>query len=50
MTAKAIDGAAISLVIPAYNRAQLISETIDAALAQTRPFAEIVVVDDGPVF
>lgn len=47
MTAKAIDGAAISLVIPAYNRAQLISETIDAALVQTRPFAEIVVVNDG---
>ena len=36
-----------SLVIPAYNRAHLISETIDSALAQDTPFAEIIVVDDG---
>lgn len=37
----------ISLVIPAYNRADLICETIDSALAQTLPFDEIIVVDDG---
>jgi glycosyltransferase involved in cell wall biosynthesis len=37
----------ISLVIPAYNRAALIAQTLDAALAQTVPFAEIIVVDDG---
>lgn len=37
----------ISLVIPAYNRADLIGETIDSALAQSYPFAKIIVVDDG---
>lgn len=37
----------ISLVIPAYNRASLIGETIDSALAQTIPFKEIIVVDDA---
>lgn len=38
---------AISLVIPAYNRADLIGETLDSALRQTLPFDEIIVVDDG---
>lgn len=38
---------AISLVIPAFNRADLITETLDSALAQTYPFSEIIVVDDG---
>jgi len=37
----------ISLVIPTYNRGPLIAETIDSALAQRHPFAEIIVVDDG---
>ena len=37
----------ISLVIPTYNRGDLIGETIDSALAQTAPFLEIIVVDDG---
>ena len=37
----------ISLVIPVYNRGHLIEETIASALGQHRPFAEIVVVDDG---
>ncbi|MET0962547.1 MAG: glycosyltransferase [Noviherbaspirillum sp.] len=37
----------ISLVIPSYNRAPLIGDTIAAALNQQQPFAEIVVVDDG---
>jgi glycosyltransferase involved in cell wall biosynthesis len=36
-----------ALVIPAYNRAHLICETIEGALAQKKPFAEIIVVDDG---
>ncbi|MEM8512414.1 glycosyltransferase involved in cell wall biosynthesis [Massilia sp. MP_M2] len=36
-----------ALVIPAYNRAHLIGETIESALAQRTPFSEIIVVDDG---
>lgn len=36
-----------ALVIPAYNRAHLICETIESALAQKKPFTEIIVVDDG---
>lgn len=38
---------AITLVIPSYNRAQLIIETINHALNQSLPFAEIIVVDDA---
>lgn len=38
---------AISLVIPSYNRANLITELLDSALAQVPPFLEIIVVDDG---
>jgi GT2 family glycosyltransferase len=37
----------ISLVIPTYNRAGLIAETLDSALAQIPPFLEVIVVDDG---
>jgi glycosyltransferase involved in cell wall biosynthesis len=37
----------ISLVIPCYNRGELIAETLKSALAQTMPFHEIIVVDDG---
>jgi hypothetical protein len=39
--------ASISLVIPSYNRASLIADTLDSALNQTVPFLEIIVVDDG---
>ena len=37
----------ISVVIPTYNRAALIGETLDAVLAQTVPPDEVIVVDDG---
>lgn len=37
----------LALIIPSYNRADLIGETIDAALSQAVPFEEIIVVDDG---
>jgi glycosyltransferase involved in cell wall biosynthesis len=37
----------ITLVIPTYNRGDLIAETLDSALAQSVPFLEIIVVDDG---
>lgn len=37
----------ISLIIPTYNRAHLLSGAVDSALAQTRLPDEIIVVDDG---
>ena len=37
----------ISVIIPAYNRAGLIGETLRSLLNQTLPAAEIIVVDDG---
>lgn len=36
-----------TLVIPAYNRGDLIAETIQSALQQSVPFHEIIVVNDG---
>jgi glycosyltransferase involved in cell wall biosynthesis len=37
----------ISIVIPTYNRAGLIRETLDSIKAQTSPHWEAIVVDDG---
>jgi glycosyltransferase involved in cell wall biosynthesis len=37
----------VSVVIPTYNRAGLISETIDNVLGQSYPNLELIVVDDG---
>jgi GT2 family glycosyltransferase len=37
----------ISLIIPAYNRSELIAETLRSLLNQTIPAKEIIVVDDG---
>jgi glycosyltransferase involved in cell wall biosynthesis len=37
----------ISVVIPAFNAADTLAETIDAVLGQTREPLEVVVVDDG---
>jgi glycosyltransferase involved in cell wall biosynthesis len=37
----------LSLVIPTYNRADLIGPTLDSALNQSQAFFEVIVVDDG---
>ncbi len=37
----------VSIIIPTYNRAHLVCEAIDSALAQTYPHKEVIVVDDG---
>jgi glycosyltransferase involved in cell wall biosynthesis len=37
----------ISIIIPAYNRADLIAETLDSILAQTYKNWECIIVDDG---
>ncbi len=39
----------ISIVIPAYNAAETLSETINALLAQTYPHWEAIVIDDGSI-
>jgi glycosyltransferase involved in cell wall biosynthesis len=36
-----------SIVVPTYNRAQLLSQALDSVLAQTLSCYEIVVIDDG---
>ncbi|MEX2175667.1 MAG: glycosyltransferase family A protein [Pirellulaceae bacterium] len=37
----------ISVIIPTYNSAPLVVEAVESVLAQTRPAAEVIVVDDG---
>ena len=37
----------ISVVVPVYNRERLLREALESVAAQTRPPAEIIVVDDG---
>jgi tetratricopeptide (TPR) repeat protein len=39
--------AQVSVIIPTYNRSQLLRLTVESVLAQTYPNIEIIVVDDG---
>lgn len=41
------EGPLVSIIIPTYNRAHLIRETLDSVLAQTYTHWECIVVDDG---
>lgn len=42
-----ISNHSISVVIPCYNAAPFLRETLDSVLNQTRPAMEVIVVDDG---
>jgi glycosyltransferase involved in cell wall biosynthesis len=42
-----VSSATISVVIPCYNGAKYLRETLESALAQTHPPLEVLVVDDG---
>lgn len=37
----------VSVIIPTFNRAGWLSESIDSVLHQTHPSVELIVVDDG---
>lgn len=37
----------VSVIIPAYNRADIVGETIESVLAQTYPKFEVIIIDDG---
>ena len=37
----------VSIIIPAYNQEQFVTQAVDSALAQTYPNVEVIVIDDG---
>ena len=40
----------VSIIIPTYNRAQLIGETLESVITQTDVNWEFIVVDDGSTY
>jgi glycosyltransferase involved in cell wall biosynthesis len=44
---KAAPSGRVSVIIPAYNAAPFIKETIESVFAQTYPYFEVIVVNDG---
>lgn len=46
-SAQGINGSRVSVIIPCYNAAQFLTETIESVLAQTYSNYEIIAVDDG---
>ena len=47
MTQRSEQPISVSVVIPTYNRSDLITASLDSILAQTRPPDSVIVVDDG---
>src|SRR5262245_48814013 len=47
MSLKPLRAPSISIVVPCYNGALYLRETLESALAQTVPPLEVIVVDDG---
>lgn len=41
------DSPSVSVIIPAYNRADTIGPVIESVIRQTQPVSEIIVIDDG---
>ena len=37
----------VSVIVPCYNQAQYLAETLDSVLAQTYPYWECIIVNDG---
>ena len=42
-----MDGMTVSVIIPTFNRADLITRALDSVTLQSRPISEVIVVDDG---